>query len=147
MILIGPSTVILKSVTSLSHDGWKAYWGENTCMYTVSVTNMIYNRDDSRFVPSQSQTALLCNDASHWLGASLQSALYSTCHSTRSHLCSEWFYFPQQCPSWRCIAYHILTRPSYQHTYRVAIAEYTMHSDTYTSLPFYNIRLRLLVIT
>ena len=29
---------------------------------------------DSRFVPSQWETALLCNDVSHWLGASLESA-------------------------------------------------------------------------
>ena len=30
---------------------------------------------DSRFVPSQWETALLCNDVSHWLGASLESVL------------------------------------------------------------------------
>ena len=30
---------------------------------------------DSRFAPSQWETALLCNDVSHWLGASLESAL------------------------------------------------------------------------
>ena len=29
----------------------------------------------SRFAPSQWETALLCNDVSHWLGASLESAL------------------------------------------------------------------------
>ena len=29
----------------------------------------------SRFAPSQWETALLCNDGSHWLGASLESAL------------------------------------------------------------------------
>ena len=29
---------------------------------------------DSRFAPSQWETALLCNDVSHWLGASLESA-------------------------------------------------------------------------
>ena len=33
------------------------------------------NRADSRFAPSQWETALLCNDVSHWLGASLESAL------------------------------------------------------------------------
>ena len=33
---------------------------------------------DSRFVPGQWETALLCNDASHWLGASLESALIMT---------------------------------------------------------------------
>ena len=32
-------------------------------------------RADSRFVPSQWETALLCNDVYHWLGASIESAL------------------------------------------------------------------------
>ena len=32
-------------------------------------------RADSRFAPSQWETALLCNDVSHWLGTSLESAL------------------------------------------------------------------------
>ena len=32
---------------------------------------------DSRFAPSQWETALLCNDVSHWLGANLESALLS----------------------------------------------------------------------
>ena len=32
-------------------------------------------RAASRFAPSQWETALLCDDASHWLGASLESAL------------------------------------------------------------------------
>ena len=31
---------------------------------------------DSRFAPSQWETALLCNDVSYWLGASLESALW-----------------------------------------------------------------------
>ena len=30
---------------------------------------------DSRFAPSQWETALLCNDVSHWLGANLETAL------------------------------------------------------------------------
>ena len=33
------------------------------------------SRADSRFAPGQWETALLFNDASHWLGASLKSAL------------------------------------------------------------------------
>ena len=33
------------------------------------------NRADSRFVPSRWETGLLCNDISHWLGASLESTL------------------------------------------------------------------------
>ena len=32
-------------------------------------------RADSRFAPSQWETALLCNDVSHWLGTGLESAL------------------------------------------------------------------------
>ena len=31
---------------------------------------------DFRFAPSQWETALLCNDVSHWLGATLESALH-----------------------------------------------------------------------
>ena len=34
-----------------------------------------FSRVDSRFAPSQWETALLCNDVSDWLGASLESAL------------------------------------------------------------------------
>ena len=44
--------------------------------------NLIYidyidglTRADSRFAPSQWETALLCNNVSHWLGANLESAL------------------------------------------------------------------------
>ena len=36
----------------------------------------ISTRADSRFAPSQWETALLCNDVSHWLGAKLESALW-----------------------------------------------------------------------
>ena len=32
---------------------------------------------DSRFEPSQRETALLCNNDSHWLGASLESTLFT----------------------------------------------------------------------
>ena len=35
----------------------------------------ILPRDDSKLAPSQWEMALLCNDISHWLGASLESAL------------------------------------------------------------------------
>ena len=41
----------------------------------VSVGHMGLFRADSRIVPSQSEMVLLCNDISHWLGASLESAL------------------------------------------------------------------------
>ena len=35
-----------------------------------------FYRADSRFAPSQWETALHCNNVSHWLGASLESALF-----------------------------------------------------------------------
>ena len=35
------------------------------------------SKADSRFVPSQWETALLCNDVSHWVGANLESTLSS----------------------------------------------------------------------
>ena len=38
--------------------------------------NRKYCRDVSRFAPSQWETALLCNDVSHWLDASLDIAMY-----------------------------------------------------------------------
>ena len=34
-------------------------------------------RPDSRLAPSQWETVLLCNNVSHWLGASLESAFYN----------------------------------------------------------------------
>ena len=37
---------------------------------------LIMSRADSRFAPSQWETALLCNAVSHWLVASLESALH-----------------------------------------------------------------------
>ena len=39
------------------------------------VWHLHHYRADSRFAPSQWETALLCNDVSDWLGASLESAL------------------------------------------------------------------------
>ena len=42
---------------------------------TVWVGAGIVRRSDSRFVPSQWDTALLCKDVTHGLGASLESAL------------------------------------------------------------------------
>ena len=38
----------------------------------------ISNRADSRFAPSQWETALICNDVSHWLGSSLESTMSNT---------------------------------------------------------------------
>ena len=47
------------------------------CVIELGHRWFAYLRANSRFAPSQWETALLCNDVSHWLGASLESALYS----------------------------------------------------------------------
>ena len=54
-------------VTRVSFDG--AYRHNST------ITIRIIRSVDSMFASSQWETALLCNDVSHWLGASLESAL------------------------------------------------------------------------
>ena len=43
-----------------------------SCYYT---STFFIIRADSRFVPSQWEMPLLCNDVSHWLGTNLESAL------------------------------------------------------------------------
>ena len=40
-------------------------------------------RDQSRYVPSQWETSLHCNDVSHWLGTYLDRSLYSLFHAFR----------------------------------------------------------------
>ena len=60
----------------------------------------IYSRADSRFTPSQWEITLLCNDLSHWLGASLESTLYSlfACHGS---ITSQIWRFPN--PEWLAV--------------------------------------------
>ena len=67
-------------------------------------------RADSKFMPRQWEMALLCNNVSHWLGASLESALNSSVSGGKlSALC-----LPRPCHltwwflSWRCLLmYHL----------------------------------------
>ena len=59
--LVG-SWLLLTQATN--HNGWPAL-------------GLIVCKADSRFAPSQWETVLLCNDVSHWLDASLESALYN----------------------------------------------------------------------
>ena len=55
-------------------------------------------RADSSFVPSQWETALLCNHVSHWLGASLESAL-KPCHLSQVSDQAKWSNF-KHCSTW-----------------------------------------------
>ena len=52
-------------------------------------------RTDSRFSASQLETALLCNTVSHWLGASLESALRTSLTSKTGSCCVS-----RLCPAW-----------------------------------------------
>ena len=52
---------------SVPYDIW------NNVLLNLNATQS--HRADSRFSPSQWETALLCNDVSHWLGANLESAM------------------------------------------------------------------------
>ena len=52
------------------------------------------NRADSRFAPSQWETALLCNGVSHWLGASLESALKDDRRHWRAKGPKQWNDYP-----------------------------------------------------
>ena len=84
-------------------------------------------RADSRFAPSQWETALLCNDVSHWLGASLDSAPVGALYSDKFDLYPiflaatkqlyEWS-FPSVClsvclsvtPFWLCSHHRIIMK-------------------------------------
>ena len=74
---IGCITIIVMSSAKcprLLIDAWTSVWQHQCKRVSLYVC-----RVDSRFAPSQRETALLCNDVSHWLGASLESALYMLC--------------------------------------------------------------------
>ena len=62
--------------------------------YTSCWTPMIIYvfRADSRFAPSKWEKSLQSNAVSHWLGASLESALCVT-HNKKYQLLSCWIYF------------------------------------------------------
>ena len=58
-------------------------WKRALCYWCiVDIVKCYVDRADSRFVPSQWETALLCN-VSHWLGASLESALCGLLRETK----------------------------------------------------------------
>ena len=66
--------------------------GMSFMISAYAILHVCHYRADSRFVPNQWVTALLCNDVSHWLGASLESALhyhaiwYFVLHPTTLHV-------------------------------------------------------------
>ena len=66
--------LILEVKRYIQHGGQ----GDKPLLKLVMTTNYdtIWPWADSRFAPSQWETALLCNDVSLWLSASLESALW-----------------------------------------------------------------------
>ena len=59
-----------------------SYWDNISCITLTEFPLSLYIVSaDSRFAPSQWETALLCNDVPHWEGATLKSALI-VMHST-----------------------------------------------------------------
>ena len=60
-----------KSVRTTQRTKWVVHWATQDFLLVAA----LYNGADSRFVPSQWETALLCNGVSHWLGENLESAL------------------------------------------------------------------------
>ena len=59
------------------HSMWTSRWGLIWLWTEHYILCNMHTRPDSRFVPSQWETALLCNDVSHWLGANLESVLHT----------------------------------------------------------------------
>ena len=66
---------LLTADAALISDLFRGAFQYKGCHLTREENSIEDTRDDSRFAPSQWVTALLCNDISHWLGASLESGL------------------------------------------------------------------------
>ena len=65
--------------------------------YFILINGKSY-RADSMFAPSQWEMALLCNDVSHWLGSSLESALIIRIISTKIFILGLDLYWLTQLP-------------------------------------------------
>ena len=80
--LFQPCLIYDRHVSRLFHIETMASWNllsELQIDNTFSTTGSFHiYRADARIVPSQWETALLCNDVSHWLGTNLESALIYT---------------------------------------------------------------------
>ena len=73
-------TVMRKNDDQKPHTSWAILDWQQTHLsthypvYWLLIKGCSKGRANSRFAPSQWETALLCNDVSHWLGANLASA-------------------------------------------------------------------------
>ena len=73
------NTIIVFKIRLMS--SW-TYCGMSPWLPPLRTHRRTITRADSRFAPSQWATALLYNDVSHWLGASLEAALITLFPST-----------------------------------------------------------------
>ena len=86
-------------------------WCSATPWGVLIVYSKVCSRADSRFAPSQWETALFCNDVSHRLDTSLESVLCSTCAVSCSMWCPVHIY---------CIQYDIvMTRSIFSKIFKI----------------------------
>ena len=67
--------VFCRVASKLSDPSGNGVAPASSCILDGTCYHRFLYRADSSFVPSQLEMVLLCNDISHWLGASLESAL------------------------------------------------------------------------
>ena len=74
-LMLAPWTLLIKRLAAIPCQGFCNHL-DNTDQWAYICSVHTYGRTDSRLAPSQWGIVLLCNDISHWLGASLESSLY-----------------------------------------------------------------------
>ena len=99
--------------TSLS--AFTRYWMDEWTGINKILLVYCKGRADSRFAPSQWETALLCNAVSQWLGASLESALKGLweedCATLNDEQEAAWAESPA---GWVCHMFAVLSSVSYR---------------------------------
>ena len=89
-------------------------------------------RADSRFVPSQWETTLLCNNVSHWLSASLESTLHAVmCGNLHVVMCGNLHVV--RCgrvkPSYMILTHWPLKDPEWNFQYDSVFMQINVHSS------------------
>ena len=88
----GKTVFLIETAPSLMSQDW--------CVITFVCKQPRILRADSRFAPSQWETALLCNDVSHWLSASLESALMLCFEAVACGIGPYWYHLIPCCSVW-----------------------------------------------
>ena len=85
----------------------------HSCSFQVDSYVDWQYRAESRFSLSQWETALLCNDVSHWLGANLESGLHYMFFPPPTF---HWIFYEVLKYSWWPVQPYIMTRKSLERT-------------------------------